>query len=165
MVTRKKRTSTDVDELLAKLLVDAYGDDAQLTALCERIVGALDLPIDVHVVGEPLSLSAVDYDGNSRRSLVARRRREDDGEHRVAFADIQLSPDVASYPYLAAYCRWLGVEQNPIKPLSAETRVRQHKVSEDDIELPGRPRTPWQPALHAQPPLGHQPPRGRCAHR
>ena len=98
MATRKKSASPDVDTLLEEFLVDACGDDEQLTALREGIVGALDLPVDVHVVGEPLSLIAVDYDGNPRRGLVARCRREDGSEHRVAFADVQLSPDVAGYP-------------------------------------------------------------------
>ena len=121
MTTRKKPASPDVDALLEELLVDACGDDEQLTALREGIAEALDLPVDVHVVGEPLSLIAVDYDGNPRRGLVARCRREDGSEHRVAFADVQLSPDVTGYPYLAAYCRWLGVEPVLVEP-SAQTR-------------------------------------------
>ena len=134
MSTRKKPASADVDALLEELLVDAYGDDEQLTALREGIAEALDLPADVHVVDEPLSLIDIDYDGNPRRGLVARCRREDGSEYRVTFADVQLSPDVTSYPYLAAYCRWLGIEPVPVGP-RANTKARRHKASQDDIDL------------------------------
>lgn len=135
MVTRRKHPSRDVDTLLEDMLVDANGDDEQLWALREGIEDALELPVDVHVVGEPLSLVTVDYDGNSRRGLVARCRRGDGSEHRVAFADIQLRPDAAGAPYLAAYCRWLGVEPLSIKLQSGKVKVRQHKASDDDIDL------------------------------
>jgi hypothetical protein len=135
MTTWKRSASPNVAALLEELLVDACGDDEQLTAIREGIVGALDLPVDVHVVGEPLSLIAVDYNGNPRRGLVARCRREDGSEHSVAFADVQLSPDVGGYPYLAAYCSWLGVEPVLIELSHAKTKVRQHKVSEDDLDL------------------------------
>ena len=63
--------------MLEELLGDAHGDDEQLTALSEGIGEALDLPLDVHVVGEPLSLLAVNYDGNARRGFIGRCRRED----------------------------------------------------------------------------------------
>jgi len=80
MAARKKRSSAEVDAVLEEMLVDAYGDEEQLTALAEGIGDALDFPLDVHVVGEPLSLLAVDYDGNARRGIVARCRREDGTE-------------------------------------------------------------------------------------
>ena len=64
MAMRKTRTLPEVYALLEELFVDVYGDDEQLTAFCESIVEAFNLPIDVPVVGEPVSLIAVDYDGN-----------------------------------------------------------------------------------------------------
>ena len=84
MAARKKRPSEEVDALLDEMLVDAYGDDEQLTALAEGIGDALEFPLDVHVVGEPLSLVAVDFDGNARRGIVARCRREDGTEYGVS---------------------------------------------------------------------------------
>ena len=38
MATRKKRSSAHVDVLLEEMLVDAYGDDEQLTALAEGVI-------------------------------------------------------------------------------------------------------------------------------
>ena len=127
----------EVDTLLEEMLVDAQGDDEQLWALRQGIQEGLDLPMDVHVVGEPLSLIAVDYDGNPRRGLTARCLREDGTEHRVTFADIQLAPDAAGYPYFAAYCAWLGVQPaGAQQPASGSgLKVRRHKASDEDIDL------------------------------
>ncbi len=136
MAKGKPSTSAEVGALLEQVLVDAHGDDEQLWVLREAISDGLELPMDVHVVGEPLSLVAVDYDGNPRRGLTARCRREDGNEHRVALADVQLSPESAGYCYVAAYCRWLGVEPASTKRISTtQTKVRRHKAGEEDIDL------------------------------
>ncbi len=136
MAARKKRPSAEVDALLEEMLVDAYGDDEQLTALADGIGDALDFPLDVHVVGEPLSLVAVDFDGNARRGIVARCVREDGTEYRVSLADIELPPTAAAYLHLAAYCKWLGVETAaPKLGRSAKAKARKHKASDDDIDL------------------------------
>jgi hypothetical protein len=95
MAKRTAKPSTDVVALLAEMLVDARGDDEQLTALVEGISEALDFPLDVHVVGEPLSLLAVDYRGNARRGLIARCRRQDGTEYGVSLADIERPPEAA----------------------------------------------------------------------
>ncbi len=136
MAARKKRSSADVDDLLEEMLVDAYGDDEQLTALAEGIGDALDFPLDVHVVGEPLSLLAVDYDGNARRGIVARCRREDGTEYGVSLADVELPSDAAGHLHVAAYCKWLGVEPAaPKRGRAAKAKVRRHKANDDDIDL------------------------------
>ena len=135
MAPRMKPFS-EAGTVLEKMIIAAHGDDEQLWALREGIEKGLDLPMDVHVVGEPLSLIAVDYDGNPRRGLTARCLREDGTEHQVTLADIQLAPDAAGYPYLAAYCGWLGVQPARAGPPSGSgTKVRHHKASEADIDL------------------------------
>jgi len=132
--------SPEASALLEKMIVAMRGDDEQLWALLEGIEEGLDLPMNVHVVGEPLSLIAVDYDGNPRRGLTARCLRKNGTEHRVSFADIQLAPDAAGYIYLAAYCVWLGVQpaMQPAEvgpPIASEPQVRHSTASEEDIDL------------------------------
>jgi hypothetical protein len=126
-----------IDSLLEQILAnDDVDDDAQLRALHRAICDGLALPMDVHVVGEPVSLVAVDYDGHHRRGLVACCHREDGSEHRVAFADVQLPVGSAGHPWLAAYCKWLGVEPMGREPGEAtRPRPRRHKASGDDIDL------------------------------
>ena len=135
MKSKTKRVGPDaeaVDALLEEMLVDAYGEDEQLSALCEGITEALELPIDAQVLGEPVSLVALDYDGHSRRGLVSRCRRPDGSEHRVAFADVQLPADAPGAPYLAAYCAWLGIEPNLAPPSRS---ARPSSASAQDIDL------------------------------
>ncbi len=135
MATQRK-PSLDPETLLDEILIDAYGDDEQLCALHAGIEDGLDLPMAVHVIGEPLSLIAIDYDGNARRGLMARCRGADGTEHRVALADIQLAPDAAGYAYLAAYCCWLGVQPASPRPQrAAGRRGRHHTAGEEEIDL------------------------------
>ncbi|MCX4247124.1 tetratricopeptide repeat protein [Paraliomyxa miuraensis] len=124
-----------VDALLARILGDTLGDDTQLRALHETLAGALALPIDVHVVGEPLSLVAVVYGGHPRRGLTARCHRDDGTEHEVSLADVVLPTTSAGAPYIEAYRTWLGIELRITGPTSPPTKRRRHKVSEDDLDL------------------------------
>lgn len=136
MATPKTQRSADVDALLEEMLVDAHGDDEQLSALAQGIGDALDFPLDVHVVGEPLSLVAVGYDGNARRGIVARCGREDGTEYQVSLADITLPPQSTGYLPIAAYRTWLGAEPvAPERSQGAKATVRKHKANDDDIDL------------------------------
>ncbi len=136
MPKRKKPLSKKVDALLTDILADAHSENEQLLALRDRIAGGLDLPMDIHVVDEPLSLVALDYDGNARRGLTALCRREDGNEHQISFADVQLAPGNAAYLLLAAYRTWLGIDPAGTKPaLAPQSKKQQHKASEDDIDL------------------------------
>lgn len=126
----------EVDALLESILGDSCGDDEQLTLLAEGIANALDLPQDVRVVGEPLSLVAVSYDGNERRGLVGRCRREDGTEYNISLADVELPPRAAGYLQIAAYCKWLGVPPVVSKPSQrSKATVRLHKAKDEDIDL------------------------------
>jgi hypothetical protein len=71
------------------------------------------VPCDAHVIGEPVSVIEFDYDGNERRGLTARCRREDGSEHVVAASEVVLPPSTDGARYLAAYRKWLGLEAYP----------------------------------------------------
>ncbi|MBA3542237.1 MAG: cytoplasmic protein, partial [Deltaproteobacteria bacterium] len=77
MTATRSATSSPDDGtgLLAELIGGTREDDEQLRVLHRAITEALELPADVHVVGEPLTLVGVEYAGNPRRGLVARCRR------------------------------------------------------------------------------------------
>jgi hypothetical protein len=61
-----------MDDLIEEIIVDAYGEDE------------VPLPADGFVIGEPVSVGKIDYDGNERRGLTAKCRRDDGSEHVTA---------------------------------------------------------------------------------
>jgi hypothetical protein len=73
-MARASGEATDAERLLGQIIGESPDDDGQLWALHGAIEAAVALPLDVHAVGEPMVLVAIEYDGNPRRGLVARCR-------------------------------------------------------------------------------------------
>ena len=113
---RKDKELADLDELIESITVDAYGDDEQLWAFRQAFEDDVALPADGFVIGEPVSVVTIDYDGNTRRGLTAWCRRQDGSEHLVAASDVVLPKDSSGKRHVAAYRRWLGLD-----PYAAKT--------------------------------------------
>lgn len=96
------------DELLEEILTDAYGEDEQLWALRQAFEDDVSLPADAFVVGEPVSVIEIDYDGNTRRGLIARCRRGDGTEHEVSAAELAFPDGSPFRRHVAAYRMWVG---------------------------------------------------------
>ena len=89
-MSRKGRQDNDLtalDELIEDITVDAYGDDEQLWAFRQAFEDEVSLPADGFVIGEPVAVVEIDYDGNERRGLTAKCRRADGSEHVVGATD------------------------------------------------------------------------------
>ena len=98
------KRSLDLDRLIEQITTDAYGDDEQFWAFHSVFEDGIELPCDALVIGEAVSVLAFDYDGNPRRGLVARCRREDGSEHVVtASSDVGLAEGTKGGRLLAAY--------------------------------------------------------------
>ena len=124
-----------LDDMIAEITVDAYGDDEQLWAFRQAFEDDVALPADGFVIGEPVSVIEVDYDGNERRGLTARCRREDGSEYGVAASDVVLPQASVGARYIAAYRRWLNLNPYPAETQKPSRRGRQHKAADDDIDL------------------------------
>jgi tetratricopeptide (TPR) repeat protein len=124
-----------LDELIEEITVDAYGDDEQLWAFRQAFEDDIALPADGFVIGEPVSVIAVSYDGNERRGLTARCRREDGSEHVMAASDVVLPQASPGARYIAAYRRWLNLDPYPVETRKPSRRGRRHKVASDEIDL------------------------------
>ena len=129
---------TALDELIEEITVDAYGDDEGLWAFRQVFEDDVNLPADGFVIGEPVSVVEIDYDGNERRGLTAKCRREDGSEHLVAAFDVVLPKESNGSLLIAVYRRWLGLEPYPAVTQKHTRRKRQHKVTDDDLDL-GKP--------------------------
>jgi hypothetical protein len=81
----------EIDQLLAEILVDAYGEDEQLYSFEVAFEESARLPFPARVVGTPVDVVKIEYEGDERRGLTAICRR--DGEtHRVSVADLIPGP-------------------------------------------------------------------------
>jgi hypothetical protein len=125
----------DVDELIRQITDEAHGDDEQLWAFRQAFEDHVTLPADGLVVGEPVSVTQIDYQGNARRGLVARCRRADGSEHVVAASDVAFAEGSAGARHVAAYRKWLGLEPYPLPPGVTTRRKREHKATADDLDL------------------------------
>lgn len=98
----------DIDAVLEEVIVDAYGDDEQLSAFRQSFEDEATFPFPGHVVGTAVDVVDIDYDGDERRGLVAVCRRGGTS-HRVSLHDVvvgAVTPRTAAL--LAAYRRWSG---------------------------------------------------------
>ena len=127
----------DLDALIAEITLDAYGVDEQLWAFRQILEDEVSLPADGFVIGEPVSVLLIDFDGNERRGLTATCRREDGSEHVIAASEVVFSQGSKAARYLAAYRKWLGLDPFPeSKPTPSRSR-RQHKAKAEDLDLSG----------------------------
>jgi hypothetical protein len=104
----------DLDALVDEVIVDAYGEDEQLSAFRQAFEENGRFPVPVSVVGTVVDMIAVDYEGDERRGLVAVCRR-DGRRHPVSLLDVAPAGPLplATARLLAAYRRWWGAEPLP----------------------------------------------------
>ncbi|MGD8520720.1 MAG: cytoplasmic protein [Desulfobacterales bacterium] len=125
---------TALDELIEEITVDAYGDDEKLWAFRQAFENNVTLPADGFVIGEPVSVVEIDYDGNERRGLTAKCRRKDGSEHVVAAFDVVLPIRSSGSLYLAAYRRWLGLQPYPTVTQKHASLKCQQKATDYDLD-------------------------------
>jgi hypothetical protein len=133
-MTRRPEKDRDAAELLTRLTVDADGDDEQLWALAEAIASDLSFPADAFVVGEPVQVIAIDYEGDPRVGLLATCRRGDE-QHVVGFADVVFSPGSDGARLSAAHRTWLGLAPHDVSPGRPTRPQKRHKADLADVDL------------------------------
>ena len=130
----RNKDSSELSRLIEEIIVDAYDDDEQLWAFRQAFEDNVAMPAEAFVVGEPVTVMTIDYDGNERRGLTARCRREAGSEQMIAACDLIFPEGSIAARYVAAYRKWLGIEPHPQGSLS-KTRRRPQKATEDDIDM------------------------------
>jgi len=101
-------TDAELDDRIEEIIVDAYGDDEQLSSFACVLDELLDGPAAAVAMGQPVELTAVE-DGGARVGVRATVRTPT-GKWTVALVDLTVDsvahPEVAMN--VAAYRRWLG---------------------------------------------------------
>jgi len=130
----RRKESPELNRLIDEIMVDAYGEDEQLWAFRQAFEDNIAMPAEAFVVGEPVKVVVIDYDGNERRGLTARCQREEGVEQVIAACDLIFPEGSTAARFVAAYRTWLGLEPHPQGSLS-KTRRRPQKATEDDIDM------------------------------
>ena len=98
-------SEAELDELIEQAVVDAYGDDEQMTGFYTMIEGNLALPFTTMVLGVEANVVGVDL---TDRGIVAICTR---GAHRQAIPILDLPlpvPPPHGSEWIAAYRHWAG---------------------------------------------------------
>ena len=119
---------------LEQITAGAESDDEALWSLAETIVGEVKLPADAFVIGEPVEVVSVDYEGNPRVGLQA-ACRHDEQRHLVSFADVVFSPGTEGARFSAVYRAWLGLAPHDVSPGSPTRPQKRHKAEVADVDL------------------------------
>lgn len=99
-------TDGELDEVLEDLLVDAYGDDEQLSAF-ECVLADAGLPVAAEAVGMAHTLDGVEFDGDEQRGLVVAAVHLDCRRQRRSLLDVVITDESHEVErLLAAFGRW-----------------------------------------------------------
>ncbi len=107
-----------IDVLIESVIVDAYGEDEQLSAFCQAFEEEARFPLRATVVGADLDITGVDYDGNEQRGLRARCLRHG-RPYEVALLDVVPAGPLTlkTSQLLNAYRRWACADPLPALPV------------------------------------------------
>jgi len=130
------KSDKTTDKLLEEILVDAYGEDEQLWAFRQVLEDELPLPVDASVIGEAVSVTKIDYDGNPHRGLRATCKKADGKTYKVSLSDVVFPEDSKAASYVKAYCTWLGVT-GPARSRRSLQReqIKQTKAGVGQIDI------------------------------
>jgi hypothetical protein len=99
-----RRRDPGLDELIADITVDCYGEDEELSGFEAAFDEWAALPCPGTIIGEDVRVLSVATQ-NGRRELVANCERGGH-EYRIALLDVELKADPATERLLAAYRWW-----------------------------------------------------------
>lgn len=105
---------SDLDALVDAVLVDAYGEDEQLTAFLTVLEEECELPAAASLLGGPVTVTGFDQ-LTVPRGLVARCQGSH-GSGDVALADLAFPPDTVAAWIHAAYRHYLRLPPFPARP-------------------------------------------------
>jgi hypothetical protein len=100
------RHNSELDSLIAKITVDCYNDDEQLSGFEAAFDNDATLPCPGTALGAAVSVISIGM-ADGRRELIA--TCEYNGRrHQMALLDIEVNGDPTTNTLLAAYRRWNG---------------------------------------------------------
>ncbi|MBU1193460.1 MAG: tetratricopeptide repeat protein [Proteobacteria bacterium] len=124
-----------LDKMIERIISQASGDDEVLRAFVQLLKDHVRLPADGFIIGEPVLVTAIEYNDNVRRGLTARIRREDGSDHVVGLGEVMFSETFTGGQAIAAFRKWLGLDPFCVEGQTASQPRQYHKATKDDIDL------------------------------
>ena len=112
----------DLDDAVETIIVDAYGDVEQYTALLSVIDEETQLPASAKLLGTPVVVTGFDYAGDARGVIATCEGPDGTGE--VTLTDLAFPPATLTAWIHAAYRHHLGLRPFPAHPRPDWTRPR-----------------------------------------
>jgi hypothetical protein len=137
-MARRGSNTLEPDALMDEILLDAYEEEEEMRAFHEAFQEHVRLPADGYVIGEPVSINGIGFDGNTRRGLTASCRKQDGSVHELSLADVGFPEGSRGAVYLAAYRKWMGLEPAPLRARAKREHPRRHRATQEDI-VPDKP--------------------------
>jgi hypothetical protein len=95
----------DLDELVEEAIVDAYGEDEQLTGCYTMIEDNLALPFTTRVLGVEVTVAGIDLTDSGIVAICVRGTRRQS----IPILDLPLpAPPPPGSQWIAAYGHWAG---------------------------------------------------------
>ncbi len=124
-----------LDKIIERIAKKASNDNDMLQNFQKLLTDNVQLPADGFIIGEPVSVTQIEYSGNVRQGLTARCCRGDGLEYTIALADIEFPKIIKGDQYIAAFRKWLGLTPFPGEGQVSSLSEKHHKASADDIDL------------------------------
>ena len=124
-----------LDKIIEKITAQASGDNEVLRAFVQLLADHVRLPADGFVIGEPVLVTAIEYNDNVRRGLTARIRREDGSDHVIGLGEVMFPGTVTGGQAVAAFRKWLGLDTFCVEDQAVSLPRRHHKATREDIDL------------------------------
>ena len=116
---KKNKETAELDRLVEEITTDTYGDDECYGAFLTVLEDELGKGCDARVMGEDVTIVGWEYDGNVRRGVTAKVRKQIGKVFEVAAWEVEVAEGMPGERSLAAYRRWLGME--PTKKTKTDT--------------------------------------------
>ncbi len=123
------------DKIIKQISKKASGDNEVLQAFQKLLEDNVKLPADGFVIGEPVSVSKIEYSGNARLGLTAKCSRGDGSVHMIALADVVFPKTLKGEQYISAFRKWIGLTPLPDEGQTTSLSEPHHKATADDIDL------------------------------
>ncbi len=107
-------------QLIEEITVDAYDTDEQMSGFLQVFQDEVAVPVVATVLDLAVEVTGFDLEGDERRGLVARCRREE-VEDVLSLADVHFEPNSVAGWFHAAYRTWLCLPPFPAKRPSGWT--------------------------------------------